>query len=154
MTFVELFKQELFILLDETFEQVHGQYLDHGTSLFETLAAINAEQASRPVSVRCASIAGQVDHIRFYLDVLCDALEGKEIGTIDWATSWRTATVSAAEWGSLREQLRASHQRVLAVLHALESWDAEDSISGALAILTHTAYHLGEIRQALCTIQN
>jgi hypothetical protein len=28
-----------------------------------------------------------------------------------------------------------------------------NDLGGALAILVHTVYHLGEIRQALCTIQ-
>ena len=29
----------------------------------------------------------------------------------------------------------------------------EDTIGGALSIMVHTAYHLGEIRQALCTLK-
>jgi hypothetical protein len=32
-------------------------------------------------------------------------------------------------------------------------WDSENAIGGALAIVVHTAYHLGEIRQALCTLK-
>ena len=153
MILLDYFKQELFVMLRETFEEVHGQYLDRGTSLFETLAGISAEEASRPVSAKCASIAGQVEHTRFYLHVLCDAIEGTLEGKADWAYSWRVTTVSPAEWDSLREELRAGYQRVLAVLHGIESWDAEDPVSGALSILTHTAYHLGEIRQALCTVR-
>ena len=35
----------LFKALDETFDQVHGIYLDRGTSLFETLETISAEEA-------------------------------------------------------------------------------------------------------------
>ena len=61
---------ELFELFEETFEQVHGIYLDGGTSLFETLATISAEEASLPVSATCATLAAQVEHVRFYLDVL------------------------------------------------------------------------------------
>ena len=33
-------------LLNETFDNVQGYYLDKGTSLFETLATISAEEAS------------------------------------------------------------------------------------------------------------
>jgi hypothetical protein len=32
------------------------------------------------------------------------------------------------------------------------AWD-EDRMVGALSIVVHTAYHLGEIRQALCTLK-
>lgn len=64
------FNQALFSLLDETFDSVHGIYLDKGTSLFETLATISAAEASIPVGGKCATLAAQVKHITFYLDVL------------------------------------------------------------------------------------
>ena len=44
--------------LTETFESVNGVYLDKGTSLFETLAEISAEDASIPVGGNCATICG------------------------------------------------------------------------------------------------
>lgn len=47
-------------ILDETLDSHHGLYLDKVTSLFETLATVSAEEASRPVSASCASIAAQV----------------------------------------------------------------------------------------------
>jgi hypothetical protein len=75
----ERLAQEVYDLLDETFEHVHGIYLDGGTSLFETLETVSADEASRPVSARCASIAGQVEHVRFYLDVLERYMRGEEI---------------------------------------------------------------------------
>ena len=34
-----------------------------------------------------------------------------------------------------------------------EVWVGEDDIGVSLAILAHTANHLGEIRQALCVIK-
>jgi hypothetical protein len=36
-------------LLDETFDNVHGYFLDKGTSMFETLATVSAEEASGAV---------------------------------------------------------------------------------------------------------
>jgi hypothetical protein len=33
-----------------------------------------------------------------------------------------------------------------------EKWD-DETIGGSMAIIVHTAYHLGEIRQALCTLK-
>jgi hypothetical protein len=64
------FLQELLTLLDETFDNVHGYYLDKHTSLFETLATITADEASIPVGGKCATLAAQVKHVAFYLDVV------------------------------------------------------------------------------------
>jgi hypothetical protein len=150
---LERFTNELFPLLEETFEQVHGIYLDKGTSLFETLDTISAEEASRPVSARCASIAGQVEHVRFYLEVLQNYMQQKEVGQIDWQASWHMKTVTPAEWQALKQRLRETYQAVVALAKSFETWEGEDEIGGALAIVVHTAYHLGEIRQALCTIR-
>jgi len=57
---IEHFTQALLFLLEETFDTVHGIYLDKGTSLFETLATISAKEASIPVGGRCATLAAQV----------------------------------------------------------------------------------------------
>ncbi|MFL5807344.1 MAG: DinB family protein [Roseiflexaceae bacterium] len=152
-TALEQFKDTLFIALDETFEQVHGIYLDKGTSLFETLATITAEEASRPVSATCASIAAQVDHVRFYLDVLERYMQNQAVGKVDWQESWQLKAVTLEEWDALKRRLKETYQRILTTMKGLETWDGENEIGGALAILVHTAYHLGEIRQALCTIK-
>jgi hypothetical protein len=150
---LERFKDTLFTALDETFEQVHGIYLDKGTALFETLATITAEEASRPVSATCANIAAQVNHVRFYLDVLEQYMQGQNPGSVDWNASWQIGAVTPAEWDDLIQRLKASYQRVLGVMRSYDTWEGEEHIGGALAILVHTAYHLGEIRQALCTIK-
>src|SRR5262245_17298113 len=91
---LERFTTDLFDLLDETFEHVQGIYLDGGTSLFETLETISADEASRPVSARCASIAGQVNHVRFYLDVLENYIRGNPVGKVDWQASWNVTAVT------------------------------------------------------------
>lgn len=51
------------------------------------------------------------------------------------------------------QKLRDGFTDTLAMLHDAD-WTNEDHVYGAMAILVHTAYHLGEIRQALCTISN
>jgi hypothetical protein len=44
------FANNLFAMMEETFESKHhGIYLDRGTSLFETLETVSAEEASVPV---------------------------------------------------------------------------------------------------------
>jgi hypothetical protein len=149
----ERFTNELLDLLRETFEDVQGIYLDRGTSLFETLDTISAEEASRPVSAECASIAAQVEHVRFYLEVLERVIQKQPVGKIDWQESWQLEKVTPEEWEALKGRLREAHESVLTVLKSHESWEGEDDIGGSLAILAHTAYHLGEIRQALCVVR-
>lgn len=149
----ERFTSELFAIIRETFEQVDGMYLDKGTSLFETLETISADEASRPVSSTCASIAAQVNHVRFYLDVLQEYMQHTRTEKADWDASWRVTTVTEVEWDRLKQDLRESYNRYLALLHSIEMWDGEDELGGAIIIVVHTAYHLGEIRQALCTVR-
>jgi hypothetical protein len=149
----ERFSQALFDIFEETFQTHHGIYLDAGTSLFDTLETIHAAEASRPVGGKCASLAAQVSHVTFYLEVLEDYMLGHETGEIDWDEIWRTVQeVTPDEWESLKTQLKQTYQRLFTMLRGLRSWDDEASIEGALAMLVHTAYHLGEIRQALCTL--
>lgn len=150
-----IFTTELFDLLTETFERVGGMYLDRGTSLFETLATISAAEASIPVGGQCATLAAQVEHVRFYLDVLEQVLTGHEIGKVDWGEIWRTVgAVTPAEWQASQERLVATYQRVRTTMEGIENWDHDWAVSAALSIVVHTAYHLGEIRQALCIVKS
>jgi hypothetical protein len=150
---VERFTFTLFGLLTETFERVHGIFLDQGTSLFETLEDITAAQASRATSDRCATLAAQVNHVRFYLDVLEGYMTESLVGEVDWGSSWQIGSVTGAEWDALKADLRASYQRVRATMAGFDSWDNDHRVGGAVAILVHTAHHLGEIRQMLCAVR-
>ena len=145
--------KEYFRILDETFARHHGIYLDENNSLFETLETITADEASRPVGDKCATLAAQVAHVAFYLDVLESYLLHKGTGKVDWGEIWqRVGAVTPDEWIALKDNLKQTHKRVLKSLHGL-NWASDRSIGGALAILVHSAYHLGEIRQALCTLK-
>lgn len=148
------FAKALYAILDETFDHVHGYYLDQGTSLFETLATISAAQASIPVGGRCATLAAQVKHITFYLDVLEKAVRTQQFESEDWGKIWReTSTVTPEEWGGLQSNLRQSYNRIKTLIDNTPAWSSEEQIGGAMAVIAHTAYHLGEIRQALCILQ-
>src|SRR3954469_18418151 len=125
---LKLFTDELFPLLEETFENVRGIYLDKGTSLFETLETVSAEEASRPVSARCASIAGQVEHVRFYLQVLQDYMQQKEVGKIDWAASWYLKTVTPEEWDALKRRLKSTYQDLAALIKGFDTWQGENEL--------------------------
>ena len=152
-TSINPFADAIVSLLDETLSTHHGHYLDTRTSLYETLATISADVASLPVSASCASIAAQVNHVTYYLDVLSKELRGEEIGPVDWNAAWTIGPVTDAEWTTLVQTLQTTADAILALMRNTSSWD-EDPAWAAAAIVVHTAYHLGEIRQALCTLQS
>ena len=148
------FTQALYALLDETFDNVQGFFLDKGTSLFETLATISAEEASSPIGGKCATLAAQVKHAAFYLDVTERSVRTNTYERVDWGEIWRTTKeVTPSEWEALKIELRESYNRIKALIRDTPAWPSENEIGGAMATIVHTAYHLGEIRQALCTIK-
>jgi hypothetical protein len=149
-----LLKATLLEVLDETFEHHHGVYLDRGTSLLETLRGIDHRQASVPVGGGCATLAAQVAHVTFYMEVLERELDGGGEEKADWDAIWRTVgTVTAAEWDALRNDLEGTYRRIEGRLRAADTWEVEPHVFTILPITVHTAYHLGEIRQALCMIE-
>ena len=148
------FTKALFMLLDETFDNVQGYFLDKGTSMFETLTTISAEEASVPVGGKCATLAAQVKHVAFYLDVLEEVIRTQQFQRQDWGKIWReTSAVTPEEWEILKTSLRDSYNRVKTLIDETTEWPNERQIGGAIAIIVHTAYHLGEIRQALCSVK-
>jgi hypothetical protein len=150
----EHFTNALYTLLDETFDSVQGIFLDKGTSLFETLATISAAEASIPVGGKCATLAVQVKHVAFYLDVLEKAVRTQQFEQNDWDKIWReTKAVTPEEWEVIKRDLRASYNRIKALIHDTTEWSSDREIGGAIATIVHTAYHLGEIRQALCMLR-
>lgn len=151
---IEIFKNTLYAFLDETFDNVRGYYLDRGTSMFETLATISAEEASIPVGGKCATLAAQVKHVAFYLDVLEKSVRTQKFERVDWGQIWReTSAVSAEEWEAIKVSLRESYDRIKVLIAETAEWPNEETIGGAIGMIVHTAYHLGEIRQALCTLK-
>lgn len=150
----EHFTKAILTLLDETFDNVHGAYLDKNTSLFETLASITAAEASIPVGGKCASLAAQVKHVAFYLDVVDKSVRDPSFPRADWGEIWRTVSAVTPEgWQSIQDELRATYERTQALILSVPDWPGEREIGGAIAMVAHTAYHLGEIRQALCTLR-
>lgn len=153
---VGAFRTALLYLLDETFDNVQGAYLDKGDSLFETLEGITAEQASIPVCGQENSIASQVNHVIFYFDVGFQYMRGENPGRQDWSKAWELVTVTDEEWDGLKQALRERQKTLLQLINETrdEAFNDEDMIGGAMATIAHTAYHLGQIRHALCFIGN
>jgi len=151
---IESLKKPLLKCIEETFSKVGGIYLDKGTTLFETLDSMTAEEASVKISANSATIAAQVEHLRFYLDVLNDYMSSNQPAEVNWREIWDTVgAVTPEQWEETKTRLRNSHAQVMQTINSFEQWDGEYDIGGALSILTHTAYHLGGIRQALGAIR-
>jgi Leu/Phe-tRNA-protein transferase len=141
--------------MKETFEDVRGIYLDSGTSLFETLATLSAEEASQPVSDHCASLAAQVKHVIFYIRTTERYMLTTDDFRVDWDEVWRTTrAVSPAEWQALQSELKTVFTELQQIIDGIEVWDADRPLGGIFTILLHTAFHLGQIREAMCVLKS
>jgi hypothetical protein len=143
------FTESLFVLLKETFEgpppATASAYLDQGGGLFQTVEALTAEQASRAAGAGAPTIAAHCAHAKFYLDVLHGYMQGSD-ESADWKQSWLVREVGAEEWESLKSEMRASYETLTKTLRSVGAW-GERSVGGAMAVIAHTAYHLGAVRQ-------
>lgn len=146
------FRSALLESLEEAFESVHGYFLDKGDSLFETLAGISATEASQSLGPRSGNIAAKVNHIRFYLDAIAANAAAGDYIPVDWESSWQVGEVNDAEWQDLIDRLRTAYEGLKAFATNHHEWNPM-FIGGAFGIVAHTAYHLGEIRQALAAIK-
>ncbi len=141
------------MFLEETFEKHHGIYTDDDDNLFLTLSGISAETASIPVGGRCATLSAQVKHVSYYLQVQLGDLTGAPLKDIDWDDVWETTgAVNNDQWTAIVAELKAEYARVRTVVDEIDDWSVGDRFGEVMAIIVHTAYHLGEIRQALCTL--
>ena len=147
----EHFLHAFLSIMTATFEK-GGGYLDLGTSIFETLANLTADEASRPVSSDCATIAAHVAHMIVALDFSLHLFRGQHL-QVDWREIWRTVrAVTDDEWRATQEHLHEAYVAFCEVAK-ITPWQNVTEIEGAMEVLTHNAYHLGEIRHALCTIK-
>jgi hypothetical protein len=146
----EDFTRNLFTLLIETFEsppRPSSAYLDQKTGLFDTLCHVSAEEASKPITENGTSIAAQVEHTRFYLDVLEQFMNGR-MEKVNWQDSWKLKEVTPEAWETLKGDLKATYERISRKLKGIEAW-GDDEVGDSMAIVVHTAYHLGAIRQIM-----
>lgn len=149
----EDFVNGLLNVLSETMVGVQGFYLDGGDSLFETLATVTAAEASVPVGGKCATLAAQVKHTAFYLHVIDQSVRNPDFPRPDWGEIWRTVnSVTPAEWEAIQAELRLRYDEIIQLVKAAPSW-GEAEMGGAIGMVAHCAYHLGEIRQALCSLK-
>ena len=142
-------RETLSTVLVETFESGRNpegtMYLDRDAGLFDSLATVSAEQASQEVIPSGTTIAAQVNHSLYYLEILERYIIGKT-PKADWAESWQLQDVSEEAWQALKSDLKTTYERIGATLQMQDEWD---KLEDGFAIAIHTAYHLGAIRQML-----
>ena len=144
----EDFTNNVFALLKETFEgspPEGSHYLDREVGVLNTIEKISAENASR--SIGGASLAAHLEHARHYLAALVEYINGRT-EKVNWDKSWLIKTVDEDAWNLLRENVRRDYETVARTFKSIENWD-DDKVGDAMAIVVHTAYHLGAMRQIM-----
>ena len=141
------FLKDVLFVLRETFEgSPEGEgsaYLDHGIGVLPAIEKLSAEQVSTYFGE--TTIAAHTEHAKFYLDRICEFLKGRT-EKVNWEQSWLIETVNDDEWNFLRAGVKKSYENVLLTFAEIENWN-QDNIGDAVAIVAHSAYHLGAIRQ-------
>ena len=141
------FLKDILVIVRETFEgSPEGQpsaYLDRGIGFIKTIDNLSAEQVSNKIGG--TTIAAQTEHAKFYLDRLREFMTGRT-ESVNWEQSWLIETVNETEWNALRDSVKKSYENVLQTFAEIETWN-QDRVGEAIAIIAHTAYHLGAIRQ-------
>ena len=79
---------------------------------------------------------------------MLSALKGETIGKVDWKKTWLSQSVTTEQWATLQATLKSQYQEMMGMLESFETWD-DDKVGIPMAILAHTAYHLGAIRQLI-----
>ena len=125
--------------------------LDDDAGWAHSLAKLSAEAASRPIAPGGTTIAAQTAHAAYYLERF-EAIIANRHERADWPGSFQPATVDEAAWARQRERLFRVAERVGSLMRGNPNWRPEH-LRGALANLTHLAYHLGAVRQMLRVVR-
>ena len=139
------------VLLREAFEGPSGPstyFIDHDrrSGLFATLETVTAEDASRRLGGKGASIAGHVHHLGFHLEASTAWIQGDREPR-DWRRSWSVVEVDPPGWETLRAKV--AHQ-LEDLVRTIESVPLDrEELATVIGAVAHAAYHLGAIRQRL-----
>src|SRR5678810_754770 len=82
-------------------------YLHRGIGIFNTLDGLTAADVSREFTG--TTIAAQTEHAKFYLDRLCEFINGRT-ERVNWDDSWLIETVNDAEWDALRDSVKKAYE--------------------------------------------
>ena len=139
-------------MLREAFEGPPGPWsyftdTSPGSGVFGTISGLSAAEASQVGGPGGTTIAGHVHHLSSSIALSTRGLRGESTAR-DRTRSWTVSAVDAVAWTALRARLRDEYERLLVTVASHALWD-EDALGVAIGAITHTAYHLGAIRQRL-----
>ena len=149
---LDALRRNLAFLLEETFASPArpggNAYLDRQSGWEPTLASLSA----RGGVTACADpaerrIAGHVEHARLYLEALLRFADGRP-EKVDWDATWGVREVTPVAWEALKASFEETSARVVRAFEDRDTWD-DHAIGAAMAVLAHSAYHLGAVRQRL-----
>lgn len=147
----KLFVNNILTFFTETFEgtpEFPTAYLDTNVSFFDACQDISAAQASTPITKEGMTLAAHIEHTRFYMALLLQHMHGHATKDVNWDETWQQQTVSEDAWHTLKSDLETSYQEVKTHIQNVSAWE-DIEIGDALAIVVHSAYHLGAIRQIM-----
>jgi hypothetical protein len=149
-----IFQNAVSKLLAEIFDGPAGDeayILNPGDpGLLRQLQSISAVTASARLIEGRSTIAAHTDHVHYGLSLATRwaAGEADPWANADWNASWQRTTVTEEQWQALRDNLQREAAAWREATATLSQWDPV-AAAGAVAIVAHTAYHLGAIRQIL-----
>ncbi len=136
--------------LEEAYEGPTHDYTwfignEPGSGLLGTIGGLSASEASTPIVEGGTTIAAHVEHLRWSLEKAKQYMRGEK-PELRWAESWGVREVNEETWSRLRDRLRGEYASVVGSIRGAE-WQSPGQVKEVLALIPHTAYHLGAIRQ-------
>ena len=127
-------------------------FLDGGpdAGLRNTLAQLNAEEASRPWGGN--SVASHARHVLFSFEAFGAFIAGDRTQR-DWNESWNVSTVDDASWSKLQSDLASAYDELRRTIETHAGTSVE-ATGGSVAAVTHLAYHIGAIRQKIAAMRS
>ena len=112
-----------------------------------TLRALSATQAAH-ADAGGTSAAAHAAHLRYALDLTSRTLGAESAyAGADWAGSWRVGTLDEPGWKALVDGPERQSREALEAVGRGVDWQDEMLRTGCLAMVAHSVYHLGAIRQ-------
>ncbi len=141
----------LTVLLDEAFlgpprGAEHGNFTTGpGTGLLDTLRELSPQAASSHVVPGRPAIAAHAAHVLVSLGMERTLAQG-DTAQPDWDIAWRREVADAPAREALVREAEAEYRTARTFLEGVDPEDPE-GVARAVALVVHTAYHLGAMRQ-------
>lgn len=138
-------------LLDEAFlgpppDAEYGNFTTGpGTGLLDTLKELSPEAVSGHIVPGRPAITAHAAHVLLSLATE-RALAAGLPAEPDWDQAWQREATDEAARDSLAREVEAEYRAARAFLEGVDPYDPE-AVTRAVALVVHTAYHLGATRQ-------